>query len=319
MKLLVLPINLLAYLGRHGTLAIALSLLVGIALPFLAATMRPLLDEAILTLLTMAFMRIGFRALGGEFRTPLPVLYAVLIALFALPAMVLYLAGVAGIAENYPDIYLALFIALAVPPITSVPIFASLLRLPGAIALAFLVLMMLFTPLAATLHAKLFFQAGALPFDGVAIGLRMAGFMLTAAMLAMIIQKLVGPARLMAWRPQLDGINVLTMLVFAIAVMDGFGAAILDKPALVAGLLGATFTLALFQMGLMRAALWFLDAEKALAIAFATGLRNMALMVASLGLAIPDTTWLWFAVGQFPIYFMPWLIELSRRARRPAP
>jgi uncharacterized membrane protein len=42
----------------------------------------------------------------------------------------------------------------------------------------------------------------------------------------------------------------------------------------------------------------------------------MGLMVAALGLAIPETTWLWFAVGQFPIYFMPWFIELARRQRQ---
>jgi hypothetical protein len=139
MNLLLVP---LAYLGRHGTLAIALSLLVGTALPFLSAIMRPFLDEAILTLLTLAFLRIGFRALGDEFRRPLPVLLAVVVAMLILPAAVFWLARAVGLQDSHPGPYLALFIALAVPPITSVPIFASLLRLPGAIALAFLILCM---------------------------------------------------------------------------------------------------------------------------------------------------------------------------------
>ena len=74
----------LTFLGRHGTLAIALSLLVGAALPFLSATMRPFLDEAILALLTLAFLRIGFRAVGREFRSPVPITVATVIAMVIL-------------------------------------------------------------------------------------------------------------------------------------------------------------------------------------------------------------------------------------------
>ena len=43
--------------------------------------------------------------------------------------------------------------------------------------------------------------------------------------------------------------------------------------------------------------------ERALALGFMTSQRNMALMVAATGGALPDMTWLYFAVSQFPIYF----------------
>jgi predicted Na+-dependent transporter len=81
----------LTFLGRHGTLAIALSLLVGAALPFLSATMRPFLDEAILALLTLAFLRIGFRAVGREFRAPLPVIIATVIAMLIMPGLAFWI------------------------------------------------------------------------------------------------------------------------------------------------------------------------------------------------------------------------------------
>lgn len=317
MRLLMLPLTLLAFLGRHGTLAIALSLLIGAALPFLAATLRPFLDEAILTLLTLAFLRTGFRALGDEFKTPLPVVYAVIIALLILPALALLLGQVTGLQTAYPGFYLALFIALAVPPITAVPIFASLLRLPGPIALAFLILAMAATPFIATLHARVFFTPQALPFDGLTIGLRLAGFLIGAGIVAAIIQRVVRQDRLERNNQYLGGLNVLVMLVFAIAVMDGFGPAVLGSPGLVAVIFLAVFALALAQMAIMRGALWFMPADKATSIAMATGLRNMGLMVAALGMSIPETTWLWFAIGQFPIYFMPWFIELARKVRKP--
>ncbi|MFK7793461.1 MAG: sodium:proton symporter [Devosiaceae bacterium] len=316
MLVLNAPLRLLTFLGRHGTLAIALSLLVGMALPFLSATIRPLLDEAILTLLTLAFLRIGFRALGAEFKRPLPVLVAMILAMLAIPAAVFTVAQALNLHITQPGLYLALFIALAVPPITAVPIFASLLRLPGAIALAFLILCMAVTPFIASLHVRWFFTENALPFDGLTIGLRLAGFMAGAAVLAIIIKRVLGNDRIERNRTTFDGINVLAMLVFAIAVMDGFGPAILNTPWLVLGLFVATFGLAIMQMAVMRGALFFIPADQANSIAFATGLRNMGLMVAALGLSIPETTWLWFAVGQFPIYFMPWFIELIRRKRQ---
>ncbi|MGD1886261.1 MAG: hypothetical protein ACFB01_03885 [Cohaesibacteraceae bacterium] len=147
MNLLRLPITVLAFLGRHGTLAIAVSLFLGAALPFLAATFRPWLDEAILLLLTLAYLRLGFRALGQEFRTPLPVVWAVALALILIPFAALGIGRWIGLDASHPDLFLALFIALAVPPVTAVPIFAGLLRLPGPIALAFLILAMVVTPL----------------------------------------------------------------------------------------------------------------------------------------------------------------------------
>ncbi|MBV6656244.1 MAG: sodium:proton symporter [Devosiaceae bacterium] len=313
MNALALPIHWLAFIGRHGTVAVAVSLIIGTCLLFLSASFRPWLNEAVLLLLTLAFLRIGFRALGSELKRPWAVLAAVGFAMLVVPALVFQGARLLDLQQSQPDFYLALFIALAVPPVAAVPIFASLLRLPGAVALTFLILCIIATPFAATAHALVFFEPDALPFDGVAIGLRLAGFLAAAALLAFLIEKIATVERLDRHRAPLDGLNVLGMFVFAVAVMDGVGPALLQTPALVLGLLAATFALAIGQIALMRVLLWFMEGSRALAVAMATGLRNMGLMVASLGVALPETTWLWFAIGQFPIFFMPWMLELFRR------
>ena len=59
--------NPLALLGSHARLAVALSLLAGLALPDLAATVRPYLGVLIFLLLLLAFLRIGFGPLFGVF------------------------------------------------------------------------------------------------------------------------------------------------------------------------------------------------------------------------------------------------------------
>jgi BASS family bile acid:Na+ symporter len=60
----------LAWLGRQGTRALALSLFVGIALPPLAAILRHAFVEALLALLLLAFLRIEPRSPASQFRRP---------------------------------------------------------------------------------------------------------------------------------------------------------------------------------------------------------------------------------------------------------
>ena len=67
---------------------------------------------------------------------------------------------------------------------------------------------------------------------------------------------------------------------------------------------------------LVVTALVFLRAGRARA--FAIGLiaanRNVGLMLAATGFAVPDLAWLFFALAQFPIYLLPHLLKpLARR------
>ena len=53
---------------------------------------------------------------------------------------------------------------------------------------------------------------------------------------------------------------------------------------------------------------------RAFAVGLVAGNRNVGLMLAATGFAIPDIAWLYFAVAQFPIYLLPHLLKsLARR------
>jgi len=58
--------------------------------------------------------------------------------------------------------------------------------------------------------------------------------------------------------------------------------------------------------------------REALAIGFMTAQRNMGLMLAATGGAIPDIAWLYFALSQFPIYLSPLLLK-PLTIKRPIP
>jgi len=64
-----------------------------------------------------------------------------------------------------------------------------------------------------------------------------------------------------------------------------------------------------------------LPVATAFALGLGAGNRNMGLMLAAAGSAVPDLTWLYFAVAQFPTYLMPQMLKpLARRvAPPPAP
>lgn len=54
-------------------------------------------------------------------------------------------------------------------------------------------------------------------------------------------------------------------------------------------------------------------AKRAFAIGVITSQRNMGLMLAGTGGVVPELTWLYFAVAQFPIYLSPMILQSVAR------
>ena len=104
--------------------------------------------------------------------------------------------------------------------------------------------------------------------------------------------------------------------------MDGVAEAMLAKPLAVLTdvLIVFAVSFACLAAGLGMLAARF-GAREAFVLGYATGHRNMGLLVAAMAGAVPDGTWLYFAMAQFPIYLMPLILEpLARRMlREPLP
>ena len=59
--------------------------------------------------------------------------------------------------------------------------------------------------------------------------------------------------------------------------------------------------------------------ERAVAIGWTAANRNMGLMLAATGGVLPEVTWLYFGLAQFPIYLLPLLLgPLARRFMPPS-
>jgi BASS family bile acid:Na+ symporter len=304
----------LAGLGRQGTRAMAVSIFVGLALPPLAAAFKLLVAPAIFVLLVLAFLRVDPAALRGEFARPLPVLLATIWIMAATP---LALGAVyALLGDGIPgELKLALVLQAAAPPIITAPAVAAILGLDAALALAALIASTVVTPLSAPLFAELF-AGEALPLDAAALALRLGFFLGGSFLTAAVIRHRIGRQRVLEAREHIDGLNMIALVVFAIALMESVSARLLGEPGLVLALLALSFGITFGLMALTALVFSLAGIKRSLALGWASGNRNMGVMLA-VAAGLPDLVWLYFALAQFPIYLGPQLMApLVRRLLR---
>ncbi len=289
------------------------------ALPPLSAFAKPVLPEAVFLLLTLTFLRLGFRSLKPWLRSPRIVILAALWILIAWPLAIGVLIRLTGLAEAAPGVALALAVTTLAPPVMSAPSFAILIGLDASLSLALLLASLAAAPIIAPLMAGLT-MGEALPLTTLDLAIRLAVILGGSWLLAGLVRRTIGEERIAAAAQTIDGLTVLVLFVFAVAIMDGVAARLVAEPWLVLGLTALTIVLA----AIMMVATWlvFLPAgrDRALALALAAGNRNMGLMAAAMAGALPDLAWVFFAVGQLPIYMTPLLAQRLARAagRKPA-
>jgi BASS family bile acid:Na+ symporter len=221
-----------------------------------------------------------------------------------------------GMSENLPGLYVAMILQAAAPPVISAPTLAALMGLDAALSLATLVVCTALTPLTAPIFATLF-VGPSMAISPVALGGKLLALLAGAAIVAALVRRFGGREWVVRQSERIDGLSVISLFFFAVALMDGVLVAILSEPLKMLGLTVLSFALSLGLAALTAFVFARLGAGQALALGLAAGNRNMGLMLAAAGTAVPDLTWLYFAVAQFPIYLMPAM--LKPLARRVAP
>jgi BASS family bile acid:Na+ symporter len=310
----------LAWLGRQGTRAVAISVFLGLAVPPLAALFKPIVPEAIFGLLVLAYLRVDPRQLRSHFADPALVAGATAWIMLIMPAAVGGGLLLLGLRDRMPDLLLALVLQGAAPPIMAAPAFAALMGLDAALSLATLVGCMALTPVTALLFAKLLAGSGSL-LAPLALGARLLLILGGSAFAAAVLRRVAGARWVERQRPRIDGLNVVLLFIFAVAVMDGVAARFLTDPAFVLALVVLAFALALGQTALTTLVFARVGWDRAFVVGLACGHRNLGLMLAATGGFVPDLTWLYFGLAQFPIYLVPHLLKPAARrlVTRPDP
>ena len=307
MLLLTKFMAVFAFVGRYGTIAVALSIFLGIAFPTLAAICKPWLGEAVVALLVLSFLRVSPAALGALARRPLIVLLASGWLMLLLPAAFAMVLTAIGLHKTMPDLYFILILQSCSPALMSAPAMAALMGLDVALTLACMLGSMAVVPLVAGISTHLFL--GQSVIEPLSFSLKLFALIAGSAAGAAIIRRVASGKRIEANYEFLDGLSVLAMFVFAMAAMDGVTAYALAQPGFVAVL--TTFVFALSIGTIFVTTLVFAPAgrERAFAIGILTGNRNMGVMLAATGFAIPPVAWLYFGLAQFPIYLLPVVLK----------
>lgn len=294
----------LAWLGRHGTNAVAISIVLGIALPPLGALIRPLFPETVFLLLCLAFLRVDPDALRAQFKRPWLLVAAAIWTMLIVPVLAGLVMNGIGLGVRSPGLLLALMLNAVAPPIFSSPALAALMGLNAAVTLALLLSCVAITPFLASALVALF-VGPAVTFSPVSLGLRLVLILAGAACVGIAVRSFAGKAWVERQAERIDGLNVIVLFLFAVALMGDVAANTIADPLYVVGLL-ALSTAVTFGLSVLTALIFARAGHRSiLPLSHAAGSRNTGLMLAAAAGHVPDLVWLYVALIQIPIYALP--------------
>ena len=293
----------LAALGRHGPLLLAATMVAGIALPDLATALRPALGPFVALLMLVSLLRLDWAELGRWLARPGPGLWALFWQLCVLPLLAFLLMIGLGLPDAYGQ---ALVLNAVAPSLMGSAALAQLIGLDAALAVVLIVASTLLLPI--TLPIVLFWLLELeFSFDYIAFGFRVGYLIVLPFLVAWFVRRHLPDAALLTARPQLDGLNVLLLVLAGLALMDGVTARLLIDPVAVGGwfVLGLAFNITAQAVGAL--VFWRGGRQRALSVALALGNRNMGLvLVLTAGFVGPDFA-LYVAMAQIPMYLLPLL------------
>lgn len=307
-------LSALAFMGRHATAFMAGGVLLGIAVPPLASLAQPLLIPTLLIPLTLALVRLDWSAIGAWRKRGGTVAALVAWLLLASPLGVWALVQ-ALVSIGFPaPLGVALILMAASSPIVSSVAIAVMVGLDATLAIVavlFTTALVPFTlpPLASVLTGV------TIEFGAAAFMLRLAFLVGTAFGVAWIIRRCVPQAKITRRTVLLDGLTVINLVLFGLAIMDGVTAYAIDRPVFVLMALVAAYAVNLLLQTAGYLAFRRLGRRSALTVALVTGNCNMGLVLVALQGTAPFEVTIFFALAQIPMYTLPALLtRLYREA-----
>lgn len=302
----------LAWLGRQGTRALAASIFLGLAVPPLAAYVKPFLGETVFVLLLFSYLRTDPAAFGRYIKSPGLTVVAALWVMVVVPLLFGIVYAISGLREANPALYTIMILQIAITPITSSAAFAALMGLDVAFSLAALIVSNALSPLTTVAFSYLFL--GSSLFSPIDLGVKLFLFFAGAGAIAYAIRRIAGQAWIERQKEPIDGLNVIAVFVFAIAAMESVPRNVMADPLLAFKLIVLIIVLSGALIGLSVLVFVRAGFERGLVIGLLAGFRNIGLVMATLGASLPDLAWFYFAMVQFPIYLLPAVLQpLARR------
>lgn len=291
----------LAALGRRGTGVIAGGVFVGLLVPGLSRFFEPLLVPSILLPFLVALLRIDLRRLRLLLGAPLSGLALLAWLLLGSPLLV----RLALLPFDLPaELAARLVTNAACAPLMASAALALLLGLDVTLALVATVAATFLVPF--TLPTVALHVAGiGVTLDAASLSLRLALLIGGPAVLAVLLRARWGDAVFAARASELDGLAVLALVAFSVAVMGSVRGLLAAAPAQLLVTLAAVFAL---NIGLQIAGTLLAapaGLRTALTVGLLSGNNNIGIVLAAMADRAPDGLVAYVALAQFPIYLLP--------------
>ncbi|HVP79287.1 MAG TPA: Na+-dependent transporter [Thermodesulfobacteriota bacterium] len=302
------PSEVLSWLGKQGTRPVAALVVIGIALPWLGTMLKPYVTEAVFVLLCIAFLRVDSAGFKTCIRRPFIVGAATAWTSVAVPVLFGIGCLALGLDRQTPGLFLGLMLQAVASPMMAAPALAALMGLDATLVLVTLITSTALIPITAPLFAHLF-VGPTLSISPWLLAVRLFAILAGAALVGFLARRVLGMATIERHNDRINGLNILVLFVFVAALMEKVGDRFVAAPMITIRLAALAFLVFLAVLLLTTLLFLFAGRERALALAFMASQRNMGLMLAATGGALPDLTWLYFALSQFPIYLSPQLLR----------
>lgn len=293
------------YLGRYATLFLAGGVLLGLLVPPLAVLARPLLIPGLLVPLVIALLRLDWDALAAYARRPGLVALVTAGLLLASPVLMWLVLKAFSLP---PALVQGLTLMAAASPIVSCAAISLILGLDAALAVVVVVVTTALIPFS--------LPTVALWLLGLRIDIDLHTFMLRLALMvggafaaALALRRLVPRQKLEANARMLDGASVASLVLFALAIMDGVTAVALARPGYVVLVTVAAFFANVVLQALGTLAALRLGMRSALTVGLMCGNCNMGLVLVALADKADFDVIVFFAMAQIPVYMLPVLLR----------
>ena len=293
--------KMLNFIGLNGTLIMPIGVVVGLLFPSLTQLTRPMAESIVIFMLIVSIYRLNPNSIKEKLHDFKIIGVGILWLLLLMPVITFMIGYLIGI----PSGLLAVITAWsACPPLVSMPGLAILIGLDGAVALLVMIGgTLLFTVSLPIILSALVGQN--IGLNPLSMALELFSIVSISFLIGQGLRWSVGITRAHASEGAADGILVISMALFAVTIMGGLHEAWANEPerlplfvsvAVIISASAQVFNAIIFQR---------LNRRTGGAIALASGSRNLALLIPIASGTFAEDLWIFIAVIQIPIYFLP--------------
>jgi BASS family bile acid:Na+ symporter len=296
-------IGWLAWLGRHGSLMLPIGIFLGLLAPTLASLMKPLLIPGIIGPFLIALVRLDWARMADHLRRPSLTLPAVFCLLIAAPFLV---HACLELLSLDPALHGYLVLMAAASPLMGSASLALIIGLDASLAVVLTILSTALLPVTLPPIALLLLGID-IRIGGGELMLRLGLLIGGCFLLALLIRRFLPVGFAARHAASLDGLAIIGLLVFGIAIMDGVTALLLDRPEVILATALPVFGLNIGLQALTTLAFAWRGLPTALSIGLCSGNRNLGILLAAMADRVPVDFLIIVALGQLPIYTLPML------------